>query len=156
MPSIRALLFLLVSGLGLVAPLRGQSASEVLESRLRRTPTVRLGADGARVTGRLIALGGGGASLETALGPRVVPLASIDSIWIRGRATKTGLLIGAGAGAVVAAVFLGTVVPAVCETDCEHAGRDAALAGFAIGAVGGGLLGAAVGTAFPKWRRRYP
>lgn len=82
--------------------------------------------------------------------PLRIPVTSIDTLWDRRTASKTGALVGgllgAGIGVLVAtqAVEKGETPPA------DYVGV------FAIGgAVGGGLLGALVGRAFPKWHRLY-
>jgi hypothetical protein len=82
--------------------------------------------------------------------PLRIPVTSIDTLWERRTASKTGALVGgllgAGIGVLVAtqAVEKGETPPA------DYVGV------FAIGgAVGGGLLGALVGRAFPKWHRLY-
>jgi hypothetical protein len=83
--------------------------------------------------------------------PQRIPITSIDTLWERRTASKTGAwvggLVGAGVGILVAtqAVEKGETAPA------DYVGL------FAIGgAVGGGLLGALVGRAFPTWYRLYP
>ena len=82
--------------------------------------------------------------------PLRIPATSIDTLWERRTASKTGAwvggLLGAGAGILVAtqAVEKGETPSA------DYIGL------FAIGgAVGGGLLGALVGRAFPTWHRLY-
>jgi hypothetical protein len=82
--------------------------------------------------------------------PLRIPVTGIDTLWERRTASKTGALVGgllgAGIGVLVAtqAVEKGETPPA------DYVGV------FAIGgAVGGGLLGALVGRAFPKWHRLY-
>jgi hypothetical protein len=82
--------------------------------------------------------------------PLRIPVTSIDTLWDRRTASKTGALVGgllgAGIGVLVAtqAVEKGETPPA------------AWIGLFAIGGtVGGGLLGALVGRAFPKWHRLY-
>jgi len=82
--------------------------------------------------------------------PLRIPVTGIDTLWERRTAGKTGALVGgllgAGIGVLIAtqAVEKGETPPA------DY------VALFAIGgAVGGGLLGALVGRAFPKWHRLY-
>lgn len=150
--ALAALACCLAAGTGAEA----QSPAQVLEAQLARKPVVRLGSDGARATGRLLALAGGTATLQSADATVSVPLAGVDSIWVRGRATKTGAIVGASVGAIGTAVFVGWLAAGLCEVDCEGAGARGALVGFGLGAVGGGLVGAAIGAAIPKWRLRFP
>lgn len=137
-------------------PLLAQSAEDVLRSEAGQRTVVRLQLQGTRVTGRLVALSAGAAQIAEVAGLRSVSLAEVDSVWVRGRATKTGMLVGAVTGAIATGIFVGLVVSAVCEVDCENAGLEGGLVGFGIGAVGGALVGAAIGAAIPKWRLRFP
>jgi hypothetical protein len=82
--------------------------------------------------------------------PLRIPATSIDTLWERRTASKTGALVGgllgAGIGVLVA-------TQAVEKGETPSAGY---VGVFAIGgAVGGGLLGALLGRAFPKWYRLY-
>lgn len=88
--------------------------------------------------------------LDVGQSPLRIAAASIDTLWERRTASKTGALIGsllgAGAGILVAtqAVEKGETAPV------DYVGL------FAVGgAVAGGLLGALVGRAIPKWHRVY-
>lgn len=151
--SLRSLCLLLMA---VGAPLRAQTAESVLTPLVPRSSLVRLRMSGTEMTGKLIALTSGVATLNTESGNRTATLASVDSIWVRGRATKTGAIIGGIAGAVIGGVFLGVVVDAMCEVDCDSAGFQGAVVGGALGLGAGGLLGAGIGALIPKWRLRFP
>lgn len=81
-------------------------------------------------------------------------LADLRELSVRGRHTKAGAILGGIAGAGFG-TFVAIVVNALCETDDCRGARPFVIAIPAFGA-GGALLGAAVGTAFPKWKRVYP
>jgi len=81
-------------------------------------------------------------------------LADLRELSVRGRHTKAGAILGVIAGAGFG-TFVAIVVNALCETDDCRGARPFVIAIPAFGA-GGALLGAAVGTAFPKWKRVYP
>lgn len=81
-------------------------------------------------------------------------LAEVRELAVRGRHTKAGAILGGIAG-VGFGTFVAIMVTALCETDDCRGGRPFAIAIPVFGA-GGALVGAAVGTAFPKWRRVYP
>jgi hypothetical protein len=82
--------------------------------------------------------------------PLRIPATSIDTLWERRTASKTGALVGGLLGAGIGVL----VAPRTVEKGETPSAEYVAL--FAIGgAVGGGLLGALVGRAFPQWHRRY-
>ena len=81
-------------------------------------------------------------------------LAELRELAVRGRHTKAGAILGGIAG-VGFGTFVAIMVTALCETDDCRGGRPFAIAIPVFGA-GGALVGAAVGTAFPKWKRVYP
>jgi len=85
---------------------------------------------------------------------RRIPIQAIDTLWTRGRATTTGMLIGGVAG-VVLGMLAGAVGAGLCEYDCSSTGA-AVVAVGAVGAVAGTGLGALVGAAIPRWKRRFP
>jgi hypothetical protein len=93
----------------------------------------------------------------TAQLPTSVPAADIDSLWVRGRATKTGALLGGLVGAVAgvgAGLFISQVI---CSTqDCGVDDAAPVLGLGAGGLAGGALVGALIGSAVPKWRLRFP
>ena len=81
-------------------------------------------------------------------------LSEIRELSVRGRHTKTGAIIGGVAGAAFG-TFIAVIVNALCETDSCDGAEPFVIAIPAFGA-GGALLGAAVGSAFPRWKRVYP
>jgi hypothetical protein len=81
-------------------------------------------------------------------------LAELRELSVRGRHTKAGAILGGIAGAGFG-TFVAIMVTALCETDDCRGARPFAIAIPAFGA-GGALVGAVVGTAFPKWKRVYP
>ena len=155
--------WLVVLGLSIVAachpvPAAAQDAAARRDSavaRLRSGQQVRLSVEGmARLTGRA-----GVASNDTldfAQGDAVrrIPILAIDTLWVRGHATTTGLLVGGAVGAVVGGLA-GAYGAGICEYDCAETGTSV-LAGGLLGAAAGAGVGALVGAVIPKWKRRYP
>jgi hypothetical protein len=148
----RSLLVLAASA----APLSAQSIDEALQPVAERRQVIRLRTENAEITGRLQALAGGTATLETPHGSRSVALASVDSAWVRHRSTGTGALVGGIVGGVAGAAFVGLLAAAACEYDCNNVGLEGGLVGLALGGAGGALVGAAIGAAIPRWRWRFP
>jgi hypothetical protein len=136
-----------------------QSSTRTTESVLARIDSgkvIRAKLDPARtVIGAYAPVGDGRLGIRTdAGGTETLRLSEIRELSVRGRHTKTGAIVGGIAGAAFG-TFIGFVVNAVCDSpDCQSAEPYL----IAIPAFGGGgaLLGAAVGSAFPKWKRVYP
>jgi hypothetical protein len=83
---------------------------------------------------------------------RIIPISAVDTLWVRGRHTRTGAVIGAILG-IGAGVFLAELGKGLCEVDCD---KIHTIPIALIGGAGGGLLGAAVGSVFHRWRRVFP
>lgn len=80
--------------------------------------------------------------------------AAVDSLWTRGRATVTGMIVGAAIATPVSFGFLAWVCDFAAEgTGCDEWGTVAAYS--LVGGAAGALLGAGVGALIPKWRLRY-
>lgn len=86
-----------------------------------------------------------------------IPLADVERLWVRGRGTKTGAVIGTLAGTVIGAawgLFIGEVI---CGgPDCQANTAHAVLVFGLVGGGGGAALGALIGLAVPKWHQRFP
>jgi hypothetical protein len=85
--------------------------------------------------------------------PLRVPATSIDTVWTRGHSTLRGGIVGG--------LLLGAVGAIVGASIGEEGGDDYNPAFWSLifgggGVVGGGLLGALVGSTIPRWDRRYP
>ena len=84
-----------------------------------------------------------------------IPLIGVDTLWVRGRAAKTGAILGAIPGAL----FLGASAGLLCEiakgdgSTCSTAALTAG--GVVAGGIGGAIVGGLVGAAIPKWHRRF-
>ena len=86
-----------------------------------------------------------------------ISLQDVDRLWVRGRATETGALVGFGVGTVLGAaagLFVGEVI---CDDpDCQ-ANTAGAIATFGLLGAGVGVAsGALIGRAIPSWRLRFP
>ena len=78
----------------------------------------------------------------------------VDSLWVQGRATVTGMIVGAAVATPLSFGFWAWVCEAVSEgTGCDEWGTVSLLA--LGGGAAGALIGAGVGSLTPKWRLRY-
>ena len=83
----------------------------------------------------------------------------VSVLWERGRAQKSGAVMGG----IIGAAALGFLASAGCligrsddgEIGNEGQWVDCALIGIGVGGLGGGLIGFGIGSAVPKWHRRY-
>jgi hypothetical protein len=86
---------------------------------------------------------------------RRVPVVAIDSLWKSSRAAKQGAVIGAISGAVVLGALGYVIAEAFCDVDNCEATRGIAAKSTAVGALGGGVLGLAIGSLVVRWELRY-
>lgn len=123
--------------------------------RIPRGAQVRLTfKDRGDLAGYLLRTGAGGATLGVLVGtPSDAPIAleSLERVWERGTAKRTGatagILLGSAAGIILA------TRSSVCDPD--RSCRSAIIADAGTGALLGYLLGGVVGDRFSKWHRRY-
>jgi hypothetical protein len=132
------------------SPASGPVRESAFES-LHASQWVRLSsAELGRRQGRLLQHSATELILSPAPEPVRVPAASIDTLWTRGYSTRTGGIVGAllglGAGALLAA--------SLGEADVDRGGLWAVSLGG--GTVAGGLVGMLIGTAVPRWNRKFP
>jgi hypothetical protein len=151
--------FGLMLGATVVGGLHGQSASDF--GGLKPGQVVRVSATGrSRFESRLGGVSGD--PVTTLFAGAEVPFeaADVDSLWVRGRATWTGALVGAAVATPLSALFVSVVCIAYAGSEGDGSTPDRCpWAGVvllsAIGGAGGALIGAGVGALVPKWRLRY-
>ena len=135
---------------------RGQSSAyvpmhqPVFES-LKDNQWVRVASlDLGRRQGRLLQRDSSDLILSPTREPLRIPAVTIDTLWTRGYSTKRGAIVGALLGAGLGALAAGSLG----ERDTDRNALWAVSLGG--GTVGGALLGALIGTALPRWKRRFP
>jgi hypothetical protein len=157
-PFVAALLSAFMAWTPLSSALTAQQVTErqtAFES-LADSQWVRLAApDVGRHEGRLLERSSELVVLSAEAEPLRVPATTIDTLWTRGNAAKTGAIVGA--------VLLGTLSTALAAAACEDIKNTencntgmAMLLGGGVGLAGGALLGGLTGLAIPKWHRQYP
>jgi len=142
--------------MGIALLLAGMTATELQAQyfgTLEPGQTVRVRtAGGDRFSTRL----GGGFTDSLRFAHAGIPFqpGRVDSLWVRGHATKTGMIVGAAVAAPLSFGFFAFVCEVVSEgSGCDQYGT-VALLGLAGGAAGA-LVGAGIGSLIPKWRLRY-
>ena len=138
--------------LAVILVLLASAGQAVAQTGLRAGQTVRVRLhDGPRLEGRLVAVDTAPAVLRFADHEAPVPLASVDSLWLRGTKAGTGAMIG---GIIVGGASI-AFWSALCIGLGEGGGCDSwgAVAGAsAAGAAAGALLGAGLGSLSSRWR----
>lgn len=129
-----------------------------LES-LRVSRWIRIHVQGGGVIeGRVLGVGRDSLFVATSGGEQRLPIAALDSWWVRGRAAKTGAIVGAIPG-VIGGTGFGILYNAAFCANAEW-GDDPCLVAIPIsavvvGGVGAGI-GALIGAGVPKWHRKFP
>lgn len=151
-----------IACLALAAVAQPAMAQGPASAALRSLPSdvvVRLSAAGKRSEGRLGQTSDDSVTLMLRQGVSSVALASVDTIWRKRRHVGRGALIGGVVGAGLFTGFLHLIVTAFCDADASACRKDhnrAWAAGIVLGGSGGALLGAGVGSLFPRWVRILP
>lgn len=94
-----------------------------------------------------------GIDVADSSGTRRAPLGEVTRLWERRRAVGAGAIVGSLLGAGGGA-FLGLIVTAVCEYECNSTSQNV-FAGSLLGAAFGAGTGAIIGAAIPRWSTRY-
>ena len=146
---------LALSTLVIVSDLGGQTTLEATVRTLKPGQTVRIRVHGGdRIGARIRSLQAGSLPLQLVGDSGAFDVAAIDSLWVRGRATRTGAIAGAAVVGVASVAFWAGLCTALSDGGgCNDWGRVTAysVAGAGVGA----LIGAGVGASVPKWRLRY-
>jgi hypothetical protein len=156
MKSVLPLATLLVVFAAYPARAGAQDPAAPALDRLGPTSVVRATLpDGRTITGTYSAVGDGRLGISAnAGGTDTLRLAQLRALSVRGRHTKTGAILGGTVG-LAAGLFLGYMIGGVCDAaECDR-GKPF-LVTVPLFAGGGTLLGAAIGSALPKWTRVFP
>jgi hypothetical protein len=109
---------------------------------------------GERIESRLVSVQPEPLGLRLSESGIFVDVGAIDSLWVRGRATRVGTNTGALVGGVLSFAFWAAVCTGVSYgSGCDAWDRVAALG--VGGAIGGALIGAGIGSRIPRWHLRY-
>ena len=138
------------------AALHADSVASAL-ARLKAGATLRLAArtgGAASVRGTLLGVQGDAVALQQGQQVTRLRLEQVTGVWVRGRHTKLGAILGGLAG-LGAGLFLAAIVNSACEVDCTRVDKVYLVMG-ALGAGSGALPGALIGAAIPRWKRRFP
>jgi hypothetical protein len=147
---------LVLSTLVLVSDLGGQAPLEAAVRTLKPGQTVRIWVHGGdRIESRIRSLRAESLSLQLVGDSGAFDVAAIDSLWVRGTATRTGAIAGAAVVGVASVAFWAALCQGLSDGrgGCTEWGR---VTGYSLaGAGAGALIGAGVGALVPKWRLRY-
>ena len=134
------------------------AVAEVGLLRITRGDPVRVSTPTERVKGRLSVVAPDSVALRVDDNVVRVALTDITAVQRHRRSTLRGALVGGGIGGVAFGGFLYWVLGALCDSvdGCRDDQWKGAAIGFGLGAVGGGLVGAGVGSLIPRWERVTP
>jgi hypothetical protein len=147
---------LVLSTLVLVSDLGGQAPLEAAVRSLKPGQRVRIRVHGGdRIESRIDSLRAESLALQLVGDSAAFDVAAIDSLWVRGTATRTGAIAGAAVVGVASVAFWAALCQGLRDGPggCTEWGRVTAYS--LAGAGAGALIGAGVGALVPKWRLRY-
>lgn len=139
----------------LVPELGGQVLLDSAVRSLQAGETVRIRVVGGdRIESRITSLQAEPLGLRLTGASAAIDAAAIDSLWVRGRATRVGTNTGAILGGALSFAFWAAVCTGLSYGNgCDAWGTVAALG--VAGAIGGALIGTGIGALVPKWQLRY-
>jgi hypothetical protein len=147
---------LVLSTLALVSDLGAQVPLEAAVRTMKPGQTVRIRLHGGdRIESRIRSLRAESLALQLVGDSAAFDVAAIDSLWVRGTATRTGAIAGAAVVGIASVAFWGALCQGLSDGPggCTQWGRVTAYS--LAGAGAGALIGAGVGALVPKWRLRY-
>ena len=147
--------FILALSTLLVADLPGQAPLDSAVKSLKSGETIRIRVHGGeRIESRVVAMQTEPLGLKLSGATAAVDAAAIDSLWVRGRATRVGTNTGAILGGLLSFGFGAAVCTGVAYgAGCNAWGTVAAVG--VGGAIGGALVGALIGSRVGRWHLRY-
>jgi hypothetical protein len=126
---------------------------------LKDSQIARTAALGSRSQGRVLLPSDSVVNLASGDTILRVPIASVDTLWVRGSSLKKGLIWGAGIGAL-SGLATGVIInQAFCQdsdSGCEDEDVELILVSGLLGLGAGTLSGAIIGALIPRWDRRWP
>jgi len=153
---VRLTQFALVLSTLVHSDLGGQAPLEAAVRTLKPGETVRIRVHGGdRIESRIRSLRAESLALQLVGDSAGFDVAAIDSLWVRGTATRTGAIAGAAVVGLASVAFWAGLCQALSDGPggCTEWGR---VTGYSLaGAGAGALIGAGVGALVPKWRLRY-
>ena len=152
--ALSLLLFVLLPAIASAQDLPARRDSAV--ARLNAGQQIRISAEGMqRFVGRAGVAANDTLDLAQDDAVRRIPILAIDTLWVRGRATRNGVIIGGAMLGSFTAIFAAAWT-ASCETATCTSVPLAALGGFLMGGTVGATLGGFIGGAVRTWKRTYP
>lgn len=134
------------------SPDSSRAPPDQLQAQLRMlelSSRLRLRTDSARQEGRLYLRTADSLGIRGASGEVHLPLASVDSLWVRRHHTLAGFLLGTLVGVGGYVVFTSSI-----EDGSDNAELDNFFGGLIL--AGGVVLGTVAGAIIPGWKRVYP
>lgn len=125
-------------------------------AELPRSPRIRVATADSLLVGVLVEVDSAAVALAGPGERRRVPLAAVTGIWTRRRATKLGALVGGSTGMLLGSIFGAAIGEIACAETGGGCTVEAALVLGALTGAGGAGVGALVGLAIPRWKRRFP
>jgi hypothetical protein len=120
--------------------------------------TVRVAEGGKRGDWQFVRLIADSVTANSKFGPRRIALSDIDTLWVgRGGNARGGIVGAISGGALVSGMML-VLATSTCQASdrCRDEFPKAIALGLSVGGLGGFVVGHAMSSLRPQWKRLYP
>ena len=161
---MRSLVFGVVL-LGVVTPLahgqtvdnpRAQLVAGILP--LKGGVTVRVAEGGKRGDWKFVRLAADSVTVTSKFGPRRIALGDVDTLWVGRGGNGRAAIVGAISGGAILSGMMLVMATSTCQASdgCRKEFPTAIALGLSLGGLGGFVVGHAMSSLRPQWKRLYP
>jgi hypothetical protein len=125
---------------------------------LKSGVTIRVAEGARRGDWQFVRLAGDSVTATSKFGPRRIALSDIDTLWVGRGGNARGAIVGAVSGAAILSGMMLVMATSTCQASdgCRKEFPIAIALGLSLGGLGGFVVGHAMSSLRPEWKRLYP